>query len=214
MRESQRMTDEQIMQCFRDASEQKLGDIGESVLSAVLKSSGFHYIPLSKIDTGSAPMSESKNGRVVLPDIQAISTNGELIDVFIDAKCKTGPVFWRKTSQWRHGIDRKNWIAYRRCGELYRKQCGIGIVELFENADDTSVWSGRIWCESLKNLGEPYAGESNQSHMVYWRQKQFCNLDTFSPSELLAIAKGKLTRSYDIEFENIFAPRRQRGMFE
>lgn len=189
---------------FDDA---RLGAFGEAIWSSVFRATGIGYVPLSKIEIGKAPAIEGDN-RIVLPDFHLL---GEAFTAYVDSKCKTQSVLWRKTNQVRHGIDRKNYLQYLRAAQLGRTCCAIGIVELYTHE---MRWSGSLLLETLDELGTPVDGESNQRHMVYWAHKMFRNLNSFSAIELLEIANGQKRVSFKHEFERIFGAKlRQKELF-
>ena len=204
------MTELEARHKLRTVGEHYLGKFGEAVWKTVFRSSGIGYVPLCNIEAGGAPMMYGMNGNVVLPDF---AINGDQFRACLDSKCKTGPVLWRRERQLRHGIDRKNYLAYQKYGYIERKNVGLGIVEFFEEFHSTD-WSGRIWVESFKNLGEPIPGEYDQKHMVYWPQKRFVNLDTFTAIELIDIANGKSCGSHIGVLTKIFSePEKQAVLF-
>jgi len=177
----------------------ELGRFGEALWSAVFSASGVRYVPLCRIENGGAPMLEG-NGRIVLPDFDAY---GKGWTAFIDSKAKTNVVRFNLAKELRHGIDRRNWEEYLRCGVVARKKTGIAIVEVF--GETKSEWSGALLIESLRNLNPPIAGFSNQEHMVYWPRKRFVELDTLNPLELFEVAKNvRPAPSYREELRQIF----------
>jgi hypothetical protein len=107
-------------------------------------------------------------------------------------------------NQERHGIDIRNWRHYQRVAEIAGKNAGLALVELFRDATPLA-WSGSLLVETLVNLGTPIMGFSNQDHMLYWKRKQFVDLDSWSPTDLLAIARGQLAAAYPVELHGIFA---------
>ena len=185
------------------------GNFGEKVIANILLASGVRYIPLAKLDNGGAPMIEAKEGKIVLPDFDCA---GEDWIAFIEAKFKTQVVRWRMQNQLRHGIDRKNYRAYVQASELFQKRCMVVLIECYD--EDGQKWTGRLLAETLRDLGPPVDGMSNQSHMVYWKAKAFRDLDYFIPSELEAIHRGQTVPSYRHEFWEMMHKRKQLGLFE
>lgn len=189
-------------------NERGLGDFGEQVLSNILRASGVRYIPLSKIDRGGAPRIEQANGFTALPDIDAAAAEWT---AFVEVKCKSQSVYWRRDRQIRHGIDRVRFHDYERAAEVFKKHCAVAIVELYR--EDGVTWSGSILIERLLELGPPFDGEGPQRHMVYWRRKDFHDLDSFTPEELWDIHDGRVSRSFELELMQVFARKKQRDLF-
>lgn len=202
-------TDGQLMHELRLMSEQKLGDFGESVWRNIFRNSGVGYIPLTDIDNGGAPRIESASGATVLPDFKI---HGEHWTAFMDSKAKTQSVLFRIKKQVRHGIDRRNYAHYERSAASFRSQCGIGVVELFD--DSGFNWSGALLVESLPHLGKPIPGFSNQAHMCYWPRKMFHNMASVSPRELFDVANGQCRKSYRLDLDQVFDRKSQRKLFE
>ena len=199
---------------LRRSDEAGLGRFAERVWENIFTASGVRFIPLAKLDMG-APRVDGKEF-VVLPDYQCA---GDGWEAYIDSKCKSGPVFFRKKQQWRHGIDRKRWADYERTGYIFKRNAGLGVIELFAKCDNDLLpgempeWSGALLAGRFKELGPPEFSESRFDDKVYWRTKQFTNLDSLSPDELLAAWNGKPPRTYKMELTDIFAPQKQTSLF-
>lgn len=189
------------------ASDEFLGNFGEAVWSNIFKASGVNYVPLSKIEVGGAPMMLAKTGGTVLPDFDCA---GDDWTAYVDSKCKTRNVLFRKTDQIRHGIDHKNWRQYQKVAAQFRKKCALAILELFTHE---GRWSGTLLIETLDNLGQPFGGISNQDHMVYWKRDAFTDLDSLTAMELVASSRGQAVPSFQHEFRQVFAPAVQRELF-
>lgn len=200
------LSEQEAQSRFHAMEDKALGRFGEALWSAIFKASDIDYIPLCRIEDGGAP---KLSGKVVLPDFDVI---GKTWSAYVDSKAKTTSVVWRKTDEERHGIDRKNYAQYQRVAAIGRKDCGLGIVELWR--ESTSAWSGALLIESLSELDMPRSGESNQRHMVYWPRKRFRDLNSFTAGELYAFAKGYLLPpSFAFELERIFNPIKQKEFF-
>lgn len=165
-------------------------------------------IPLKDISNGGAPVILSGGVSTVLPDMDT-SLGG--VAMFIDSKCKSQSVVWRKTGQVRHGIDRRNYQAYLKAAEIFKKRCGIAVVELFQQCG--VLWSGSLLIERLDDLGAPFEGDSNQSHMVYWPRKSFRDIDSVSPLGLWQIARGIKKPDYRTFLDLVFCPVKQVHLF-
>lgn len=198
------------LRIIRSLSDKRLGDFGEAICSTVFKTAGAHVIPLSKISVGGAPAAETHNGRTTLPDFDVSLAGGTF---YVDCKCKSRVVIFRKTGKRRHGIDRRSHDAYRKASEIFRKRCGLMVVELFD--DDGTSWSGALLVDRLDDLGTPYSAiaGTSQEHMVYWDRKAFHDLRNHSPSELLEIANGRGCPCYAGDLERVFCKVTQKEMF-
>jgi len=201
------VTDTEVKKLLLTASDNELGNFGERLWSRVFESSSVNYIPLSQISNGGAPKIQCKGNGTVLPDFDVACGRWT---AYIDSKCKTQSVLFRKKNQVRHGIDRRIWAEYQKAGLTYRKECAIAVLELL---DHEGKWSGEIMIETLRELGEPFAGESNQRHMVYWPKKAFRNLHSFTPCELWNAYKGVGVPSFAPELDLVFNRKSQGGLF-
>lgn len=200
------MTDTDVLKALRTAGDNRLGEFGETVWANIFRASGVNYIPLSKLDVGGAPRIQG-NGKV-LPDFDIA---GDDWTAYVDSKCKSQCVLFRQKNQLRHGIDRRNFEAYRAAGLTFRKECALAILELW---DHEARWSGEIMIETLRELGEPYQGISDQRHMVYWPKKAFRNLHAFTPGELWAVYKGRTVETFGEELRLVFCRQKQTALFE
>lgn len=204
--------DDEAIAAFKRFNDARLGGFGENVWNRVMHDSGWHYIPLAKIQNGGAPMAQSNGDSVVLPDMD-VSHEGRT--AYVEVKAKTTSVYFRKTSQERHGIDYRNFTQYVRVSEMFNKKCAIALVELWrESKPYTSVWSGSLLIETLKNLGPPTNELVNGRMMSLWRRKDFNDIASFTPSELFALEAGKQRTNCKIELDSILFPFTQRGMFD
>jgi len=150
--------------------------------------------------------------------LRSLDTDGmgvaTCVPCYLDAKCKTGPVEFKIMHSWRHGIDRRSYHNYEKAGLAFRKDCAIGIVELFDDESDPVRWSGRLLIETLWNLGKPEPGIGKATNkMVYWPVKRFVNLDSLSPGELYAAAHKTPPRSYAHELNEVLGRKKQRGLW-
>lgn len=193
---------------FAEAKEDWLGRFGEAFWKRVFEASGVSYIPLCDIENGRAPAMISPTKRVVVPDFDAATDEWR---AYIDSKAKKQSIEYRKARQIRHGIDARNYRQYREMGLTHKKEVGIAIIECFGH--DGFTWSGRLLVQSFKELGDPIPGDQryDQRHMVYWRQKDFADLDSLTPDELLAVAKGELKKTYCEELFDVFGKRKHQS---
>jgi len=168
-------------------SEERQGKLGEAVCENVMKASGVYYIPLCRIADSGAPMAVASGDKKILPDFDIA---GEGVNAYLDAKCKTKSIRYRKTGQVRHGINKRNYESYVAMGVLQHKQCGLFIVELLDAEDR---WSGTLLCESFLGLGEPINGFNEPQPKVYWPRDRFSSLGSFSAESLVGITKGSVT---------------------
>jgi hypothetical protein len=195
------MTEHEAQQRFQRHGKEWLGNFGEKLWARIFASSGIRYIPLHKIENGGAPMLEGGSNREILPDFEC-SADG--VSVYMDSKVKTQSIIYRKMSQERHGINKRCWNGYQRTANASGKMCGLGIVELFRDGPSVT-WSGSLLVETLTNLGEPIPGINGDRHKVYWPRKLFCDLDSFTACELVAIWRGEKQASYPTELMRIFS---------
>lgn len=200
---------------FRRANEGELGRFGEELWKNVLMQSGIRLIPLCRIEDGGAPMLQGKQ-KNILPDFTIYGPNVDdhvQWQACIDSKVKTGPVYYEIRKQDRHGIDKWNWLHYKSFANLNRAPAGIAIVELFTNCNITNRWSGSLLLGSFRRLGEPYYGESNQSHMVYWRRNQFKKLGEFSALDLGRMRDGRWCPDFGDHLREEFDHKEQAVLF-
>lgn len=194
------MTEHETQQRFLTLGKKRLGDFGEALWARVFAASGIQYIPLHKIETGGAPMLEGGD-RSVLPDFDCVMDGRS---IYIDSKVKTQSIIFRRLRQERHGINRSHWRDYLKAAAASGKMCGLGIVELFRDGPSIQ-WSGSLLIETLGNLGVPFDSFNEDRRKVYWPRKLFCDLDSFTACELVAIKRGELKAAYPTELSRIFA---------
>jgi len=185
---------------LRTLTGKPLGRFGEKVVKTILVKSGLHYIALADIESGGAPMLCGARPEI-LPDFEAHLWQPKPRSVFIEVKAKHRSVFFGKANEIRHGIERRNYHSYLRVRSQFRRRCGIAIVELY---DPELRWSGSFLVESLANLGEPIDGFSSMANTVFWPRKRFCDLETFTPEELLALSCGGGAANFRKELMEIF----------
>jgi hypothetical protein len=189
----------------------QLGLLGEAISANVFKSCGAYVIPLKDITNGSAPMMATHGQRIVLPDFD-VALEGETF--YVDSKCKTSPVLYRLKRQFRHGIDLKNYVAYRQAGDTYRKRVGLLLLELYTDESHTE-WSGSLLAGRLDKLGEPIAGASSQRHMVYWPRSAFHQLGSLTRDQVRRLQAGIIDQECDFTDSILatFLPRKQTTLF-
>lgn len=204
-------TDAEIL--IRSLNDVQRGRFGETIVANVLAASGVHYIPLAKINDRGAPLARSNDGSLILPDLDCASDKWT---AFVEVKCKSHPILYRRTRKLRHGFDRPNFAHYMKASERFRKQCGVAIVELW-NDEFNKLWSGTLLMESLNELPSPdyeigqFVGSREEK--VYWDRKLFRDLDSYNPCELVAIAEGRLRPTFKVELETIFHRLKQTALF-
>lgn len=191
------MTEQEAIARFHRMDEAALGRFGEALWSRIFAASGIQYIPLARIETGGAPMAEGKE-RIILPDFDCAYQGNA---AFVDSKAKRQSIIYRLKQQERHGINRNAYQAYVKAGVTWRKNTGLALVELYR---DGMAWSGTLFAETFRNLGEPYSEHAERPPKVYWRRKQFVDLDSLSAAELIQVAMGQIVKSYEYELDRIF----------
>ena len=204
------MSPEDAKSWFRRMTKEELGDHGERVCKSTLLASGVHYIPLTDIDNGGAPMMVGATEKIVLPDFECVAPTWT---AYIDAKAKTQSVLFRMRNQERHGINKSNFADYLKCTSRMRKHCGLFIVEHWRS--DGETWSGALLCEAFRNIGDPIPGipGAETPEKVYWPRKQLCELHVAEPDELVEIAKGRVRVNVGFALEKIFNPWKQAELF-
>jgi hypothetical protein len=175
-------TEANLLRFLREAQPGRIGDWGEHLWKRVFENAGLNYIPLHKIQTGSAPVLEGP-GRNVLPDFQVSSTTFTL---YADSKAKSHPVYFRKGREWRHGINRSSRCHYDAVAGKNRLHCCIAIFEAFQDEED-ELYSGSLLIQTLNRLGPGIAGFSTDSHKVFWPRDAFHVLGILSPTDVLAV---------------------------
>ncbi len=204
-------SDDEARSILLRATPQYLGQFGEAIWKRVLANSGWHYIPLANIEDGGAPMARSNGSNIILPDLDAFR-DGE--SVFVEAKAKTQSIRFRKANQERHGINERNWRHCKQIARTTGKNCCIAIVELqSEQRDQSLKWSGELLIEKISNLIELPAEFYEPTRKIYWKKKNFVNLDYFSPLELFSLAQGRLQRAYTYEIAQMLHPQIQQSLF-
>lgn len=191
-----------------------LGRFGEQVWQNILENSGWHYIPLARIEVGGAPMMGNAREPTILPDIDG---NYDGRNIFVEAKAKTQSIFYGKIGKERHGIDERHYRNYRRIEAIRRQHCAIAIVELYQEPKRFAPleWSGSLLIEKLDALGQAEPSDYPENPpKVYWNRKQFRELDYgLSPLALLKIASRRSRPSYRDRLENILWPQKQVELF-
>lgn len=195
-------TEINIKEQMLDESKKQLGEFGETIWSNVLACSGWHYVSLTKICEGGAPLARGSSGKLILPDFDAYSDGR---NVFVEAKAKTRSVVFRKLSSERHGIDHKNYLHYQEIQRVSGRQCYIAVVELQrESTEDYSLfWSGSLLFQKLDALGMPVSEHMEEKRKVYWERGRFADLASFSWEELLQIASGSKKLNLKREIDEI-----------
>lgn len=117
--------------------------------------------------------------------------------------CKSGPVLYCLKNQWRHGMNL----------DIRKSHSGVALIELWTDAQCPNRWSGTLLVQRFKELGEPFYGRSNMSHVGYWKRDAFRPLDILSQDELLAAYLGSPIRTYQEQLTNVFAPLQQAALF-
>jgi hypothetical protein len=206
------MTEDEAQGRLRRLTPDQLGAFGEDIWKNVLAESGWLYIPLARIADGGAPMARRNGEAIILPDYQACK-DGKT--VFVEAKAKTQSIIYNNAKQERHGIDLKNYVHYIRAAAASSLPCAIGIVELWreESYRGRLYWSGSLLIETLRELGDPRSENPETPPKVYWRRKQFRDVESFTAVQLYQLAYGKLKRSFKFELDRLFDPYVQRGLF-
>jgi hypothetical protein len=179
------VSDEWVLWRFRNRHE-NLGTFGEMLWSRIILGCGLFYVKLADLPCEGGRGPRLKGNDTILPDFDVCGQ----ARAYMDSKCKTGPVLYRKANEWRHGIDRKDARAYETISGLNRQKCFLGIVEIFTDEKAAYDWSGSLLMQSLGGLGAPLQGFSTQSHMVLWPRNRFEQVGVLAPREMWGIARG------------------------
>lgn len=176
----------------------------------MLASSGWHYVSLTKICEGGAPLARGKESRLILPDFDAY---GDGRNVFVESKVKTQSIVYRLKKQERHGINERNYLHYMEVQRVSGRDCCIGIVELQREDIGSGAlsWSGSLLFERLCDLLDPRSEFPEHPQKVYWNRKQFRDLASFTPRELFMLANGSM--QINLGFNEILFPKKQACMF-
>lgn len=205
-------TDEEATRILRLAKPEWLGQFGEAIWSRTLAASGWHYISLTKICEGGAPLAHGPNGKLILPDFDAFKDGRA---VFVEAKAKTQSIVYQNKKQERHGINQRNYEHYKQIERDTGKPCCIAVVELWRESkhDGSLSWSGSLLFEKLTELLDPRSEHPETPPKVYWRRDQWRDLQSYTPTELFGLASGAIKESFAMELEQILFPQTQKGLW-
>lgn len=204
--------------CFASRSERAreatilMGQIGEEICLNIASEAGFKIIFLAKVGGGGPALSLGKE-KGILPDFE-LRCPEHRYGAYLDAKTKSGPVWARNARQLRHGIDRRNWEAYKNHGDDFGQLAGLFLCECFKSYEDLKDWSGAILVQSLEKLGEPYPELGREyPPKVYWRRNQFRALGHWSPEQWAKMALGSEIPKLESHFHATFNQREQKVLF-
>ena len=183
------VTDNWVGWRFKNEHED-LGMFGERLWSNIFRGCGLFYIPLKDLPPINGKGPRLQGSDAILPDFQVTGQR----QAFVDSKCKSGPVLFKKANEWRHGIDRKDYESYSAVSEIQRTKCALAICEVYDSDDrERRNWRGALLLQTLGNLGPPIRGFSNQDHMIYWPRDRFAELvPGMSPERMWRIAEGQM----------------------
>lgn len=193
-----------------------LGKFGELVWRHVIKASGFGYFPIADFNGGGAPMIDSKDCKVILPDYDVMKDGRR---AYVEVKAKTQSKVYRIKRQERHGVDFRNYEHYRQAEREAGCSCALAVLELqgeqFDEytRSETVMWTGAMLLERLCELGPPDKGTSTQAHMCYWQRKSFRDIHGFDAKELIACSRGDVPVTLRTEIENVLFPWVQGDLF-
>lgn len=106
----------------------QLGKDGEAVVREWLKAQGYHVIPTSLIETGSAPMLEAQNWKLILPN-NLVWREG--VPRWIEVKTKSRATLHRTPPRrWEHGFPLRHWDAYLAIQEQTGFPMSVAVLEL------------------------------------------------------------------------------------
>lgn len=79
--------------------------------------------------------------------------------------------------------------------------------------DQSLSWSGSLLFQKLNDLLDPMSEYQESTKKVYWRRKEFCDLGSFTPRELFALANGEKSINLSFAIEQILFPMKQVALF-
>lgn len=150
---------------YTDSGEPDVWEEVEELVENVIRAYGWGTRPVRQIKTGTAPMIEKDNGdNIVVPDTKA-SNNG--IEVWVETKQKTKPVFYRKKGVYQHGVDTRKWGDYEQIPLETGDRCYIFIYE------EKSGHLLRKCTQCLMVDHQHDSGGSNGEAMTYFDRDEF-----------------------------------------
>lgn len=150
---------------FRESPNFLKGRRGEQIVKRWLQARGWWVIDsydYSGENGDKAPRMKAALQSLIIPDLD-IAKNGARR--WAEVKTKTKALWWRKTQQLQHGIDRRHYEHYLRVQQITGAHVWIFIVE-----EDNQM----ILAESLDRLGKPRIGmEYGKDGMANWPRDRF-----------------------------------------
>lgn len=86
-------------------------DFGEDHIARGLSAKGWFILPYGKMGKGHAPLAQSCDEAIILPDLQ-IMAQGK--NRWVEVKRKTRPAFMRSERCFKHGFCKRQWDHYRK----------------------------------------------------------------------------------------------------
>ena len=168
----------------------KVGQVGESAIAKWLRAKGHYVLPVYEIEkeTGKGPRLFTPTGQLIAPDMLCLKA-GKVI--WVEAKHKTVFSWYRKTSKWVTGIDRRHYNDYCRAAA----QTEVPLWMLFLHREFTpdyrdlqhgcpSECPTGLFGQDLKLLMRSESHRSDRhghSGMVYWAEHVFHKLSDRLP---------------------------------
>lgn len=156
------------MNSLTESPEFQRGRAGEQIVADWLKRRGCYVIPSYDYTGENGNKAPRLQGLWIghpVPDLD-VSRNGNRF--WVEVKTKANPVLWRKTGEWRHGIDARLLEHYRTVEALTGCPCYLFIYE------ESTGW---LLCQLLNELGEPSMGTDRGTLMAYWARRCFRQLE-------------------------------------
>jgi hypothetical protein len=131
-----------------------------------------------------APLMHQLEANIVIADLD-ISKFG--VRMWCDAKVKAIFFKWRKTNRLQTGIDRRNYLQYKRLEATTGIPVVLGMIDLA---------TGDVMCNTLAGLGEPrYSDPASGYDIVNWDRDLFRRIWKLDPKRLRRlIYDGELVR--------------------
>ncbi len=158
------------MTYLRDRDEFVRGAAGEKLVAAWLQEHGWHVIPsydYAGPDGDKPPRLQGFKVGYPVPDLDVARAG---VRRWVEVKTKREAVFWRKTREWRHGIELRLLEHYRTVEVITGTECWIAVYE---------ESTGDLLAQAIGELGTPSVGTDRGHRMAYWPRARFRRLHTF-----------------------------------
>jgi hypothetical protein len=155
---------------FRRRPEFVRGRTGEQRVARWLQERGFCIIPsydYSGADGDKPPRLQGLTEGHPVPDLDVARAGSRR---WVEVKTKRSAVEYRRTGEWRHGVNLRHLESYRKVQQETGTEVWIAIYE---------ESTGDLLAQTLSGLGEPETGTDRGTRMAYWPRDKFQYLTTF-----------------------------------